>query len=341
MTHQKLPRAENDSDWFLPAWMFSFLLHASAILLMGLVMQHAPRGGASFDGDSAGIVLDAASSKADLFDGEEETNDAHYASDSAASGGASDAPPVAIDVLSVLPAEPLPPAASEDIQREPFIDRGESSSSATVTPVAASQPDAGQFTKGGGRRAGRLGTGHGYAEVSVFGVKGEGNKFVYLFDRSSSMEGAPLAAAKRQLLQSLESLDSVHQFHIVFFNTATQSFDITGGGRRIAFATDRNKRLAANFLDGITADGGTDRLSALKHAIGFAPDVIFFLTDADDPLGPGELADIAEANSRSHAAICVIEFGRRQSPPYQNFLMELARQSGGQYGYVNTMTLGK
>ena len=77
------------------------------------------------------------------------------------------------------------------------------------------------------------------------------------------MEGPPLAAAKKQLLESLKSLDSVHQFHIMFFNTKTQSFDISGGGHRIAFASDRNKKLAANFVGGITADGGTDRMLAL------------------------------------------------------------------------------
>jgi hypothetical protein len=67
--------------------------------------------------------------------------------------------------------------------------------------------------------------------------------------------------------------------------------------------------------------------------------VIFFLTDADDPMSPGELAEIARDNGRAHAAICTIEFGRRQSPSPDNFLAELARQSGGQYGYVNTATL--
>ena len=36
-----------------------------------------------------------------------------------------------------------------------------------------------------------------YAQVSVFGVEGKGNKFVYVFDRSASMEGPPLAAAKK------------------------------------------------------------------------------------------------------------------------------------------------
>ena len=62
--------------------------------------------------------------------------------------------------------------------------------------------------------------------------------------------------------------------------------------RRIAFGTDRNKQLAANFVGGITADGGTDRFAALKAALAFRPDVIFFLTDADDPMSASELAEI-------------------------------------------------
>ena len=152
-----------------------------------------------------------------------------------------------------------------------------------------------------GAAGGRPGSPDGddrYAKVSVFGVEGKGNKFVYVFDRSSSMEGAPLAAAKRQLLESLESLDSVHQFHIIFFNHRLRMFDVTGGGRRIAFATDRNKKLAANFVGGITADGGTDRFAALKQALAFRPDVIFFLTDADDPMSASEMADLEQVNSR-------------------------------------------
>jgi uncharacterized protein with von Willebrand factor type A (vWA) domain len=177
--------------------------------------------------------------------------------------------------------------------------------------------------------------------VSVFGVEGTGSKFVYVFDRSSSMDGPPLAAAKRQLIESLRSLESAHQFHIIFFNTRTRSFDIAEGGRRIAFATDRNKQLAANFVGGITADGGTDRLAALREAIGFAPDVIFFLTDADDAMSASELAEIARTNRRLRTAICVIEFGRRATPPGSNFLTELARESGGQYGYVNAAALSR
>lgn len=153
------------------------------------------------------------------------------------------------------------------------------------------------------------------------------------------MEGAPLAAAKRQLLQSLQSLGSIHQFHIIFFNTKTQPFINPNGTYKNAFATEINKQLAANFVGGITADGGTDRMAALREAVSCTPDVIFFLSDADDPMSASELAELERLNRRFQAAICVIEFGRASSPSPDNFLMRLAHTSGGQYGYVDTTTL--
>jgi len=180
-----------------------------------------------------------------------------------------------------------------------------------------------------------------YAKISVFGVEGTGNKFVYLFDRSSSMEGAPLAAAKQQLLRSLEGLQDTHQFHIVFFNHRLQSSGVKGGSQRIAFATQRNKQLASRFVSGVKADGGTERFAALKHALALRPDVIFFLSDADDPMSNKEMHELARINERVGAQICVIEFGRGDTEPQDNFLRTIANESGGQYGYVNAAKLGK
>ena len=312
------PHAAPATERLLPAWAFSVLFHSCAMVLLGLAVQQTPRGAAEEPGRSAGIVLKRTSAEGDLYEGEQ-----HVAQDPSKE----QTPPV--DLLSVLPSESAATNVGDDLPQAPAPGPG--------ATAGGGVPDAGQFTSGGGRRGSPAGAGQ--TRVSVFGVEGTGTKFVYLFDRSSSMDGPPLAAAKRQLIESLHSLESVHQFHIIFFNTRTQAFDITGGGRRIAFATERNKQLAANFVGGIVADGGTDRLIALREALTFAPDVIFFLTDADDPMSSSELADIARSNRRARAAICVIEFGRRQTPSPGNFLSELAHESGGQYGYVNTTTL--
>jgi hypothetical protein len=182
-------------------------------------------------------------------------------------------------------------------------------------------------------------SGDRYAKVNVFGVEATGNKFIYLFDRSASMDGAPLANAKRQLIESLKSLDEIHQFHIIFFNHRLQSFTAAAGGPRIAFASDGNKQLAARFLGRVKADGGTDRFLALKHALSLHPDTIFFLSDADDPMSDSEMAKLARINEDVGAAICVIEFGRGPDEPERNFLTELARLSGGKYGYVDVTKL--
>ena len=80
-------------------------------------------------------------------------------------------------------------------------------------------------------------------------------------------------------------------------------------------------------------------MAALREAIAMSPDVLFFLTDADDPMSDSELAEITRLNQRAHTAICVIEFGRGQAPVPDNFLMQLAHNSGGEYGYINTATL--
>jgi uncharacterized protein with von Willebrand factor type A (vWA) domain len=184
-------------------------------------------------------------------------------------------------------------------------------------------------------------TNNDYVRVKVFGIEGTGNKFVYLFDRSGSMDGAPLAAAKKQLLDSLQSLGDTQQFDIVFFNHRLQIFDSSGGYKRTTFATDRNKELAARFVNGVKADGGTDRLAALRHALALRPNVIFFLSDAEKPMSTKDLDAIARLNERVGAQICAIEFGRGDQPPTASSLAELAHANNGQYVYIDTKKLPK
>jgi hypothetical protein len=303
-----------------PAWSISLAMHAGLILFLYIVLQHSPRGTGDLPFRSAEIVLNPNSGTG--RDGE---------ADGAVPAGLPDA--VEAPELLATPAVQQPPVEpSPPVNLLAQATPSQPANAATKKPNAPRRPT--------GLRGSRGGTGSGnYAKVNVFGVEGTGNKFVYVFDRSSSMDGPPLAAAKRQLIESLKSLEAVHQFHIIFFNQRITSLDITGGGGRIAFASERNKQLAANFIGGISADGGTDRFPALKQAFAFQPDVIFFLSDAADTMPASELADLAKLHERFGTAICVIEFGQDAAPPENNFLKELARQTGGQYGYVNAAKL--
>ncbi len=181
----------------------------------------------------------------------------------------------------------------------------------------------------------------GYARTGVFGVQGEGHKFVYVFDRSGSMDGhggAPLAAAKSQLLASLNDLGPQNQFQIIFYNEHPRVFSPSNSRGRLVFGDDYNKNQAQRFIQSITADGATAHEEALSLALNMAPDVIFFLTDADEPRMTAEQMSRIERLNRG-SSINTIEFGYGPSLDPNNFLVQLARRNGGKHVYVDVARL--
>lgn len=285
-----------------------------------LALQRPPlRGAADEPGRQVGIVLRRADAQGDPYTGED---DLEQPTDN-------DAADAEADLTATLPEASA--AAAEFLPERSGL-------GPQAIEQAGATGDALAMTRGGaGPRREVKG---GEAVVQVFGVEGVGTKFVYVFDRSISMEmHNRLAAAKKELIASLTALERIHQFQIIFFNNSTVTPDLTGGQNRIAFASDQNKQLAERFVRGVLADGGTDRYVALRSALQFSPDVIFFLTDADDPMSGDELRRIARQNDRIGATICTIEFGSGPDPGRVNFLQQLATQTGGQHGYVDTSRL--
>lgn len=296
------------------------VVHGCLVVLLLLWATQVPQGTAEENGRDVGIVLKRSTSDGVKFEGEEETPTDKTADTNTPNPTPSDpseALPTLADNSNAADALPTLPGVGE---------------------VAEPGASASSMANPGGTTGGAPGELGEKASVEYFGVRGEGTKFVYLVDRSASMDGDPLAAAKQEMVQSLESLDEVHQFQIIFFNTRAEPFTIDGR-QRIAFASEQNKRMADRLLRGVTAHGGTDRRDALLAALRLGPDVIFFLTDVDSPMTDVELQEIARANNRYHAMICTIEFGRGPDPKRYNFLRALAERTGGQYGYINTNTL--
>jgi hypothetical protein len=185
---------------------------------------------------------------------------------------------------------------------------------------------------GGGARAG-----DGTGQTSMFKVEARGRKFVYVIDRSSSMD-AVLPAAKGELLASLQALDEQQKFQVVFFNNEPTALETRFG---MFNGTEPQRLEVLSQLRTIAAEGGTERLPALLKALEFHPDVIYFLTDSSDPMSAADLEDVRRKN-RSGAQIHCIEFGEGPAPfPSQrgprNFLQKLADMTGGKYVYVDTL----
>jgi hypothetical protein len=177
----------------------------------------------------------------------------------------------------------------------------------------------------------------GRGSTSVYGLKGEGFKFVYIFDRSGSMGGSgnrALNAAKAELLRSLGDLGETHQFQIIFYNESPIIMKLAQSSS-LMLATAQNKEEARRFVNSISADGATAHEPALLQGLRLAPDVIFFLTDADQPeLSPGQLERIKRLNNGG-TVINTIEFGLGPKVRKHNFLDTLAEQNGGRSAYLD------
>ena len=100
-------------------------------------------------------------------------------------------------------------------------------------------------------------------------------------------------------------------------------------------ATQTNKARFRSRLSGIDADGGTDHVDALPAGFRLKPEVIFFLTDAD------QMND-REAEQLAHEAgpirIQAIEFGVGPDTGLSVPLRSLATATGGSYRYIDVMT---
>ncbi|MEQ8226074.1 MAG: VIT domain-containing protein, partial [Candidatus Eremiobacterota bacterium] len=102
---------------------------------------------------------------------------------------------------------------------------------------------------------------------------------IFILDRSGSMSDGPMEHAKKALKDCLKTLRQEDTFLIITFDNAVEAMS----EKTLPF-NEENLRLADTFLDGIYARGGTEILSAMKHALnipagkGFLRQIVF-LTD--------------------------------------------------------------
>lgn len=214
----------------------------------------------------------------------------------------------------------------------------------TDTPMENSGVGTGTALEAGsGEGTGPLRRGEGTgpeATAMFFGVSGSGRRFVYVIDRSDSMNGAPLSAAKRETIRSLGSLGPDHSFQIIVYNNRSQYANPEGQAFWMLPASDAMKRWATQYIRAVPAHGGTEHYDALKLALKLEPDVIFFLSDAHLPrLRQTRLNEIRVLCERVGTTIHAVEFGTEFTPPKDSFLIELAAGNGGEYRYLDVRTL--
>lgn len=168
---------------------------------------------------------------------------------------------------------------------------------------------------------------------AIFETTAPARRIVYVVDRSSSMGlNAALEKVKQGLVQSLARLPADAQFQVVLYNRRAEALAFVAA-KGLVTATEFNKQQAAMQLQSVNPEGSTDHLAALRLALSFEPDVIYFLTDADD-LTPAQVRTVTQLN-RGRAAIHTIELTTANLNRLDMPLQVLARSNRGTYRVVS------
>ncbi|MCR9197541.1 MAG: hypothetical protein NXI04_02755 [Planctomycetaceae bacterium] len=177
----------------------------------------------------------------------------------------------------------------------------------------------------------------GPGETSFMDIVGDGQRFVYVIDASSSMNNDQrMDLAKSQLKGSLRLLQPNQQFQVLFYNESSTRIKLRRRAAQDMYvATKVNIQLAEDEIDRVVARSGTKHKTPLLNALLLEPDVVYFLTDGDKPsLSPSELRMVKKTN-RSRARIHVVEFATGLPETRDSWLEQLALQSGGVYRRIN------
>lgn len=237
---------------------------------------------------------------------------------------------------SVAATSASPPAAAtlEDEHGSPRPPGSSAHAKHRKTPgsaLRAGHSAAGPRAQTGSRA--QTGRNRGKPGTTFFGAEGSGKKFVYVIDCSASMsERETYAHARQELLKSLDLLPATALIQVIYYNDEPRA--VAGGSRPMLVRnTTAERRKIRQISESVIAGGGTLHLPALQLALKLDPDVIFWLTDADEPLmTDAEVRRVHRDNPRQ-IPINAIEFGYGPALGIDNFLKRISRDSSGEHQY--------
>lgn len=176
------------------------------------------------------------------------------------------------------------------------------------------QPAAGDADTGGGGPA------------TFFGQPGRGSRFVYVIDRSGSMEGGRFQDACFELIRSIRALRPHESFYVIFYDSRAHPMSAPA----LLRATPTNQEAAVEWIRSMSVGGGTDPTEAMLHALRvLRPDTIWLLSDGQFDIRVTDA--IREANPRQQVQINTIAF---HDTAGEVVLRRIAEENDGDYRFV-------
>ena len=161
--------------------------------------------------------------------------------------------------------------------------------------------------------------------------------FIFVLDRSGSMEGEKIEQAKAALRFCMRNLNDGDRFNLISFHTDVEPFS-----KKLVPVKDKREEALA-FISHIDAQGGTNINDALLTALAAEPDaarprILVFLTDGEPTSGETEpvriLKNVSDANHRQGKQARIFVFGVGHDVNVQ-LLDKIAEQNGGTRQYVS------
>lgn len=272
---------DSDPPWhrkaraLMPGWLVSLILHAITLALLA-TLAYSPNGQSAI-----ALVVSADASADDDSDSLSDITLTPMEFDVQELSSA--APPV--DLNQVLETE-LP----EDSLLEVSIEKSLSQLSAHELFNPASSE--GAFEVLGGAAGKTKGSGEGDLEggARFFGIKSEGNEFVYIVDCSGSMSDEyRYRRAVVETERSLAMLKSHQKFLVVLYNHGIYPMLDTPLKRtRLISATEKHRKDVIEWMSQQPPNGLTMPMVAMLGSLELEPDAIFLLSDGeinDDTVG--------------------------------------------------------
>lgn len=181
-----------------------------------------------------------------------------------------------------------------------------------------------------------------HQRTTFFGLEsGDAARVVYVMDRSGSMTDS-VDFVNHELKGSIGSLPEQAEFTVIFYSSGPP-FALTERSARgevprtveaykapgLFRASDRNKRMAFDFIDRVVPQGGTEPEGAVRLAFSLEPDVIYLFTDGEFARSLVELVKLL--NPEGKVVVHTISYAYVMSEEVKK---TIASQNGGQYRFV-------
>ncbi|BDX05934.1 VIT domain-containing protein [Planctobacterium marinum] len=151
----------------------------------------------------------------------------------------------------------------------------------------------------------------------------------FVIDTSSSMGGPAIRQAKSALLSAIEQLNKEDSFNIVEFNSHADSLWTS-----MLPGSERNRRVAVDYVQQLEAEGGTNIYEALERALSVQrisdnlPQLVFI---TDGAIGYEDELLTRLNEQLGNARLFTVGIG---AAPNSYFMVEAARAGRGTYTYI-------